>query len=151
MLPRDIFGFSTFGVAMTLNKWLPLKLVDKFLLLVSSFFLGNTNHYGIKRPKTGPIELKLATGKTPVLDVGQIAQIKSGNIKVWLNFFVEIISVFVGYLRLILMNFVKVMEGVKEITRSGAKFMDGQEKEFEAIILATGYKSNVPSWLKVKI
>ncbi|XP_058728603.1 probable indole-3-pyruvate monooxygenase YUCCA4 [Vicia villosa] len=122
MLPRDIFGFSTFGVAMTLNKWLPLKLVDKFLLLVSSFFLGNTNHYGIKRPKTGPIKLKLATGKTPVLDVGQIAQIKSGNIK--------------------------VMEGVKEITKSGAKFMDGQEKEFDAIILATGYKSNVPSWLK---
>jgi len=42
------------------------------------------------------------------------------------------------------------MEGVKEITRNGAKFMDGQEKEFSAIILATGYKSNVPTWLKVK-
>lgn len=42
------------------------------------------------------------------------------------------------------------MEGVKEITRNGAKFLDGQEKEFDVIILATGYKSNVPSWLKVK-
>ena len=42
------------------------------------------------------------------------------------------------------------MDGVKEITRNGAKFMDGQEKEFSAIILATGYKSNVPTWLKVK-
>lgn len=42
-----------------------------------------------------------------------------------------------------------MMEGVKEITRSGAKFLDGQEKEFDAIILATGYKSNVPTWLKV--
>lgn len=42
------------------------------------------------------------------------------------------------------------MEGVKEITRNGAKFMDGQEKEFDAIILATGYKSNVPTWLKVR-
>ncbi|RDX65692.1 putative indole-3-pyruvate monooxygenase YUCCA1, partial [Mucuna pruriens] len=40
------------------------------------------------------------------------------------------------------------MEGVKEITRNGAKFMDGQEREFDAIILATGYKSNVPTWLK---
>jgi len=45
--------------------------------------------------------------------------------------------------------FVQVMEGVKEITRNGAKFMDGKEKEFDAIILATGYKSNVPTWLKV--
>lgn len=41
------------------------------------------------------------------------------------------------------------MEGVREITRHGAKFIDGQEKEFDSIILATGYKSNVPCWLKV--
>lgn len=41
------------------------------------------------------------------------------------------------------------MEGVREITRHGAKFVDGQEKEFDSIILATGYKSNVPCWLKV--
>lgn len=43
------------------------------------------------------------------------------------------------------------MEGVKEITRDGAKFVDGQEREFDAIILATGYASNVPNWLKVVI
>lgn len=41
------------------------------------------------------------------------------------------------------------MEGVREITKNGAKFMDGQEREFDSIVLATGYKSNVPSWLKV--
>lgn len=43
----------------------------------------------------------------------------------------------------------QVMEEVREITRNGAKFMDGQEKEFDSIVLATGYKSNVPFWLKV--
>ncbi|XP_061346249.1 probable indole-3-pyruvate monooxygenase YUCCA4 [Gastrolobium bilobum] len=122
VLPREMFGLSTYGIAMALFRYLPLKFVDKFLLLVASFMLGNTDRYGIRRPKMGPIELKLATGKTPVLDVGQVAQIKSGNIK--------------------------VMEGVKEITRNGAKFMNGQEYEFQAIILATGYKSNVPTWLK---
>ncbi|XP_028791790.1 probable indole-3-pyruvate monooxygenase YUCCA1, partial [Neltuma alba] len=41
-----------------------------------------------------------------------------------------------------------VMQGVKEITRNSVKFVDGQEREFDAIILATGYKSNVPTWLK---
>lgn len=45
--------------------------------------------------------------------------------------------------------FLQLMAGVKEITRNGAKFMDGQEKEFDSIVLATGYKSNVPFWLKV--
>lgn len=123
ILPREMFGFSTFGIAMALLKWLPLRLVDKFLLLVASFTLGNTDKLGLRRPKTGPIELKNATGKTPVLDVGALSQIKSGKIKV-------------------------IEGGVREITRNGAKFTDGQEREFDSIILATGYKSNVPCWLK---
>ncbi|XP_058112037.1 probable indole-3-pyruvate monooxygenase YUCCA4 [Magnolia sinica] len=122
ILPREMFGISTFRIAMALLKWFPLRLVDRFLLLVAHFTLGNTDRFGLRRPKTGPIELKNTTGKTPVLDVGALAKIKSGKIK--------------------------VMEGVKEITRRGAKFVDGQEKEFDSIILATGYKSNVPSWLK---
>ncbi|KAI3899670.1 hypothetical protein MKW92_022321 [Papaver armeniacum] len=122
VLPREMCGISTFGIAMGLLKWLPLRIVDKVLLLVAYFSLGNTEQLGLHRPKTGPIELKNATGKTPVLDVGALSRIKSGHIK--------------------------VMAGVREITRKGAKFIDGQEKEFDSIILATGYKSNVPSWLK---
>lgn len=42
------------------------------------------------------------------------------------------------------------MEEVKKITKNGAKFLDGQEEKFDSIILATGYKSNVTSWLKVR-
>ncbi|KAF9662174.1 hypothetical protein SADUNF_Sadunf18G0025900 [Salix dunnii] len=122
VLPREMLGMSTFGIAMALLKWFPLRLVDKLLLLVATLALGNTDQFGLKRPKTGPIELKNVTGKTPVLDDGALSQIKSGKIK--------------------------VMEGVKEITKNGVKFMNGQEKEFESIILATGYKSNVPTWLK---
>ena len=67
---------------MALLKWLPLWLVDKFLLMVANFSIGNTDTLGLKRPKTGPIQLKNATGKTPVLDVGALSQIKAGKIKV---------------------------------------------------------------------
>ncbi|XP_041019537.1 probable indole-3-pyruvate monooxygenase YUCCA4 [Juglans microcarpa x Juglans regia] len=122
VLPREMFGFSTFGIIMALLRCFPLKIVDRLLLLAANLTIGNTDQLGLHRPKTGPIELKNVTGKTPVLDVGALSQIKSGKIK--------------------------VMEGVREITRNGAKFMDGQEKEFDSIILATGYKSNVPTWLK---
>lgn len=85
MLPREMLGMSTFGVAMALLKWFPLRLVDKFLLFMASFIVGNTDHLGLRRPKTGPIELKNITGKTPVLDVGTLSQIKSGKIKVIIN------------------------------------------------------------------
>lgn len=81
-MPREIFGFSTFGIAMALLRWFPLRLVDKILLLMANITLGNTDQLGLRRPKTGPIELKNITGKTPVLDVGALSQIKSGKIKV---------------------------------------------------------------------
>ncbi|PWA40172.1 flavin-binding monooxygenase family protein [Artemisia annua] len=123
VLPREMFGFTTFGIAMALLKWLPIRVVDKLILLMANITLGSTDKLGLRRPKTGPLELKNATGKTPVLDTGALSLIKSGKIKV-------------------------VEQGVREITRNGVKFMDGQEIAFHSIVLATGYKSNVPFWLK---
>ncbi|KAF7029943.1 hypothetical protein CFC21_041577 [Triticum aestivum] len=123
VLPKEMLGVSTFGIAMALLKWLPVQLVDRFILAAARLTLGNTSQLGLRRPKTGPIELKNLTGRTPVLDVGTLDHIKSGKIK--------------------------VVGAVKEVTRLGARLADGkEEQQFDAIILATGYRSNVPSWLK---
>jgi hypothetical protein len=78
-----MLGSSTFGIAMNLLRWLPVNLVDRFLLLVAKMILGDTEKYGLKRPKLGPLEIKGVTGKSPVLDVGAWSLIKSGDIKVW--------------------------------------------------------------------
>ncbi|XP_051129659.1 probable indole-3-pyruvate monooxygenase YUCCA4 [Andrographis paniculata] len=122
ILPVEMYGLSTFAVANFLLKWLPVKMVDKFLLKMADWIIGDTEKVGIRRPATGPFELKILTGRSPVLDVGALAGITSGKIN--------------------------VVGGVKEITENGAIFMDGEEKEFDAIIFATGYTSNVPAWLK---
>ncbi|TVU48305.1 hypothetical protein EJB05_07938, partial [Eragrostis curvula] len=122
VLPREMFGSSTFGIAMKLLKWLPIKLVDRFLLLVAKMVLGDTEKYGLKRPKLGPLEIKNITGKSPVLDVGAWSLIKSGNIK--------------------------IVPEVESFNGGGARFVDGNEMAFDAVIFATGYRSNVPSWLK---
>lgn len=82
VLPQEMLGRSTFGLSMWLLKWLPISLVDRFLLLMSYFILGDTASYGLNRPKVGPLQLKSMSGKTPVLDVGTLAKIKSGHIKV---------------------------------------------------------------------
>ncbi|XP_057415156.1 indole-3-pyruvate monooxygenase YUCCA2-like isoform X2 [Lotus japonicus] len=78
--------------------------------------------FGLDRPKIGPLELKDLEGKTPVLDVGTLAHIKSGKIK--------------------------VCRGIKLVRQHEVEFVDGKIENFDVIILATGYKSNVPSWLK---
>lgn len=82
VLPQEMLGRSTFGLSMWLLKWFPMRLVDQILLLVSRFTLGDTSQFGLNRPKLGPIQLKNVTGKTPVLDVGTLAKIRSGDIKV---------------------------------------------------------------------
>ncbi|CAN6551938.1 unnamed protein product [Malus baccata var. baccata] len=93
VLPREIFGKSTFELAVLLMKWLPLWLADKILLMLAWLIFENLEKYG-------------NSGKTPVLDIGALEKIRS------------------------------------------VELVDGQNLEIDSVILATGYRSNVPSWLK---
>ncbi|KAH9297559.1 hypothetical protein KI387_029241, partial [Taxus chinensis] len=122
VLPREIFGRSTFSVAMYLLKLLPIRIVDNMLILYSNLTMGDTSSCGISRPAIGPLELKNTTGKSPALDIGAIAKIRSGHIKVFPN--------------------------IKRIIDSKIEFEDGEVKDFRTIIFCTGYRSNVLSWLK---
>lgn len=124
VLPREIMGKSTFGISMMMMKWLPLWLVDKLLLILSWLALGSLAKYGLKRPSIGPMELKIKTGKTPVLDIGALEKIKSGDIE--------------------------IVPAIKRFSRYHVELVDGQKLDIDAVVLATGYRSNVPSWLQVR-
>lgn len=124
VLPREVFGKSTFELAIVMMKWLPLWLVDKLLLVLAWLVLGNIEKYGLKRPSMGPLELKNEIGKTPVLDIGALEKIKSGDIK--------------------------VVPGIKRFTRNQVELVNGEKLDVDSVVLATGYRSNVPSWLQVR-
>ncbi|XP_062182911.1 indole-3-pyruvate monooxygenase YUCCA4-like [Phragmites australis] len=124
VLPREIMGCSTFGLSLWLLRWLPIQAVDRILLLLARLVLGDIARLGIARPNLGPMELKRVYGKTPVLDVGTIARINSGDIQVF--------------------------PAIRRFQEHVVEFVDGRIQEFDAVILATGYKSNVPYWLKEK-
>ncbi|VVA89968.1 unnamed protein product [Arabis nemorensis] len=122
VLPREIFGKSTFELGVTMMKWMPVWLADKTLLFLARMILGNTDKYGLKRPKIGPLELKNKEGKTPVLDIGALPKIRSGKIK--------------------------IVPGIIKFGKGKVELIDGRVLEIDSVILATGYRSNVPSWLK---
>ncbi|KAI3411654.1 Flavin-containing monooxygenase [Psidium guajava] len=123
VLPREVLGKSTFELAVLLMKWLPLWLVDKILLILAWLVLGDIGKCGLKRPSMGPMELKNEKGKTPVLDVGTLQKIRSGEIK--------------------------VVPGIKRFSRGHVvELVNGDKLDIDSVILATGYKSNVPSWLQ---
>ena len=73
----------------------------------------------------GPLELKNTKGKTPVLDIGALEKIRSGDIE--------------------------VVPGIKRFNNGEVEFVNGEKLDIDAIVLATGYRSNVPSWLQVRI
>lgn len=123
VLPREVLGRSTFELAVLMMKWLPLWLVDKILLIIARLLLGNIEKYGLRRPSMGPLTLKNTRGKTPVLDIGALERIRSGEIR--------------------------VVPGIKRFSRGRVEFVNGENLEMDCVILATGYCSNVPSWLKV--
>ncbi|KAM0824862.1 hypothetical protein ACQ4PT_069924 [Festuca glaucescens] len=124
VLPREMLGRSTFGMSMWLLKWFPVQTVDRILLMMSRVIIGDTSRLGIARPRIGPMELKAVSGKTPVLDVGTIAKIKSGNIEIF--------------------------PAMRRFHDHDVEFIDGRIENFDVVILATGYRSNVPYWLKDK-
>lgn len=124
VLPREVFGKSVFELAVMLMKWFPLWLVDKLLLILAWLVLGNVEKYGLKKPSMGPMELKNTKGKTPVLDIGALEKIRSGEIK--------------------------VVPGIKRFTRDQVEFVNGEKLYIDTVVLATGYRSNVPSWLQVR-
>ncbi|CAL5207090.1 unnamed protein product [Lathyrus oleraceus] len=122
VLPREMLGRSTFELAVMMMKWLPVWFVDKILLMLAWLVFGNIEKYGIKRPLEGPLELKNTKGKTPVLDIGTLEKIRSGNIK--------------------------VVPGIKRFCDGFVELVNGEKNEVDAVVLATGYRSNVPFWLK---
>ncbi|KAF8007040.1 hypothetical protein BT93_K1137 [Corymbia citriodora subsp. variegata] len=122
ILPREVLGKSTFELAVLLMKWLPLWLVDKLLLILAWLVIGNVEKCGLKRPSVGPLELKNTMGKTPVLDIGALEKIRSGKIK--------------------------LVPGIKKFSRGQVELVNGEKHDVDSVILATGYRSNVPFWLK---
>ncbi|XP_061348410.1 probable indole-3-pyruvate monooxygenase YUCCA3 [Gastrolobium bilobum] len=122
VLPREVFGKSTFELAVMLMKRLPLWMVDKILLILAILILGNVEKYGLERPSIGPLELKNSSGKTPVLDIGALKKIRSGQIK--------------------------VVPGIRRFSPGEVELVDGKVLLIDSVVLATGYRSNVPSWLK---
>ncbi|KAL3513776.1 hypothetical protein ACH5RR_026493 [Cinchona calisaya] len=112
-------------VQIGLNRlnFLPCDLVDNIIVLFSKLWYGNLAKYGLERPDKGPFFfLKSVTGRSPIIDVGTLDNIKTGEIKVL---------------------------PTMKVDRDYVELSNGNKKNFDAIIFATGYKSAVRTWLKV--
>ena len=116
---RETFGRPTQPTAILLSR-LPDWVCDVLGRLYQRISVGDVSAYGLGKPAHSPT-YDTRRGKTPVIDIGTLDQIKKGNIA--------------------------VLPGIKHIRAKSVLFTDGRELPFDAMILATGYRPSLTSVL----
>ncbi|MDO9435010.1 NAD(P)/FAD-dependent oxidoreductase [Hydrogenophaga sp.] len=111
---RDVWGRPTQLSSILLGR-LPEALGDALATALRNITVGNLGRYGLRTPSMSPLRQMRQQGKTPTIDIGTVARIKSGEITVY--------------------------PGVQTLTPHGARFTDGREHPFDAVLLATGYEA----------
>ena len=121
VVPRDFYGRPTQKTAIMLNK-LPVGFGDWLGTQLQKVTIGNLSRWGIDQPSYPPAYQLRTFGKTPVIDVGTIAEIKAGNIA--------------------------VHGGPARFNPNSVVFEDGSSADFDAVVLATGYRCAVEDFVE---
>jgi hypothetical protein len=116
VVPRDLLGRPTQHTNILLSP-LPLALRDAIAVCTMRLVVGDLSRWGIVRPAVGPNRMIVESGRIPLLDIGTVAMVKQGKIR--------------------------VLPAVQEILPDRVLFAGGLQCPFEAIIFATGYTSSL--------
>ncbi|XP_057439011.1 probable indole-3-pyruvate monooxygenase YUCCA10 [Lotus japonicus] len=117
-LTRDMMYY-----AGELLRYLSLSTVENLVVMASRIVYGDLSKYGIPVPTEGPFTMKMKYGKFPVIDVGTVNKIKSGEIQV-------------------------LPAEIESIRGNQVLFRDGKSQPFDSIIFCTGFKRSTKKWLK---
>jgi NAD(P)H-nitrite reductase large subunit len=113
---RDVLGRPTQKTSMALAR-LPTALGDWLATFLCDVTVGDIGRLGLVRSKISPMRQLREDGHTPVIDVGTLARIKSGEITVY--------------------------PGIAALSANGVRFVDGRALEVGTVVLATGYRTGV--------
>ncbi len=116
IIPRDLLGFPILSWAI-LYRRLPARLVDFINAPVLRLAVGDFEKLGLKRAAKGPRQMVEEDGRVPLIDIGTLAKIRDGAIK--------------------------VRGGVDRFTADGVVFTDAGTEKFDAVILATGFRPDL--------
>ena len=117
---RDLLGQPTQPSAIFLSRF-PNWFYDLSARVSQRLAIGDLSKYGIITPPYSPSYQIRVLGKIPVIDLGTVAQIRAGTIA--------------------------VCPGIAQVRPGGVTFTDGRTDAFDAIVLATGYRTGLADLL----
>ncbi len=116
VIPRDTLGISSLQWNLLLSR-LPGRLGDLVAAPLVYASVGNVYQHGLRKSRVGPIEQIKTEEQVPLIDVGTVKLIKRGELPVY--------------------------PGIERFTPGGVVFTDGRQRDFAAVVLATGYRPDV--------
>jgi cation diffusion facilitator CzcD-associated flavoprotein CzcO len=116
ILPRDLLGLPIMSWAI-LYQHVPARLVDFINAPILRLAVGSIERLGLRRAAKGPRRMIEEDGRIPLIDIGTLAKIRDGAIK--------------------------IRGGIDRLTREGVAFVDATSGAFDAIILATGFRPDL--------
>ena len=120
VIPRDLLGIPIIAFALALRP-LPPRVADAMNRLTLRLALGNLAALGLAKREVGSFTQIAETRQIPMIDVGTLARIRSGDIA--------------------------VRKGVESFHGPDVQFADGRREPFDAVVLATGFTTGLPAML----
>ncbi len=120
ILPRELLGLPILTWAIA-QRHLPARVADILNAPAIRLAVGSIESLGMKRSAKGPRRMVEEDGRIPLLDVGTVAKIRAGAIK--------------------------VRGAIDRITPDGVVFSETGPEPFDAIILATGFRPDLRALL----
>lgn len=120
IVPREMFGVPSATIAIVQQRF-PYRMVDAVNAPFLHWRYRDIAELGLKRSRQGPLTRMIEQGRTPLIDIGTIARIRDGRIKVF--------------------------PGIERSDGASVFFADDRSAEFDVIVLATGYKPSLETLL----
>jgi cation diffusion facilitator CzcD-associated flavoprotein CzcO len=116
VLPRELLGLPILTWAIFYRRF-PARMVDLMNAPILRLAVGRIESLGLRRASKGPRQMVEEDGRVPLIDIGTLARIRDGSIR--------------------------VRGGIDRFTSDGLIFDDGRREQFDAIILAIGFRPDL--------
>jgi cation diffusion facilitator CzcD-associated flavoprotein CzcO len=116
ILPRDLLGLPILTWAIA-QRHLPAGFADLINAPMIRLAIGSIEKLGLQRAAKGPRRMIEEDGRVPLLDVGTVAKIRNGSIR--------------------------MRGGIERFMVGGVRFATSGVEDFDCVILATGFRSDL--------
>lgn len=121
VIPRDVLGIPIVRIGLLFRR-LPPRLTDAVARRLGRLTVGDLSRYGLRRAPYGTMTQITRHARLPLIDIGTLALIRDGRIR--------------------------VRGDLLRFTPSGVVFANGEAEDFDAVVLATGFRAAVDEFLE---